>query len=71
MTAAVDFSPLVSVVVTGSIKIVASLTMALVAYLVVFLILKRRVDSRLANLAGSAISGFAGIDALYMFFVGH
>lgn len=44
MSTAVDLSPLVSVVITRGVKIVASLTVALSVDLIVFLMLKRRVD---------------------------
>jgi hypothetical protein len=67
---AVDFSTLVTAAVTGSVKIVASLMLALVAYLTAFRTLKCHIGERFSTLAGSAVSGVAGIGA-YMRFAGH
>jgi len=65
----IDFSPIITIVEVGALKIVAALTVFMLFYALVFLLMKRRVDKRLALLAAQAIGGFGAVGALYIAFV--
>jgi uncharacterized membrane protein len=67
----IDLSPLVTVVESGGIKIVSCLTIGVLAYIAVFLAIRKKVDRRLANLIGRAAMGLVAIGAIYFAFTTH
>lgn len=71
MATSVDLSPLVTVVESGGIKIVSCLTIGVVAYIAVFLAVRKKADRRLADLIGRAAMGLVAIGAMYFAFTAH
>lgn len=65
----IDFSPLIHVVMVGSLKIAIAIAVFVLAYAAVFLRMKARVGRAIAGLAAQLCGGLSALGVIYVAFV--